>query len=410
MDGPLRTRWLAVLAALLAGVVAAFAFGKIAPALPLLKAEFHLSLIQAGWLVSAFNALAAGTAIFFGLFSDRVGALRFCLFGIGCIAAGSLLGALSGGVTLFVASRFIEGLGFIAVIVAAPGLIAAAAAPNRRGIAFGLWASYLPLGVSLVLVASPPLLAGFGWRGIWVLVALSAMACAVVLRLQRSRYVGVTDGTQRSLSSIKGSLAQPIPWLLSLAFAMFAIQHQAVIIWLPTYLIETRGVSATTAALTAALAVFVNCFGTLLGGWLIQKDVPRGRIIAATFMVTSVNFLGIFAVGLSDPIRYALVVFYSFIAGTIPAAVLSAGMRYARSPAEVGAIQGLIVHVTNVGIFLGPPLVASAVTWGGSWDTTLWVLLGCAVVALASAFVIERCEQEANPDVRPRTSSSLRIP
>lgn len=394
---PAKTYWPAVLAALLAGVISAFAFGKMAPALPLLKNEFHLSLIQAGWLVSAFNALAAGTAIFFGAFSDRVGASRFCVFGVGCIAAGSAVGAFSAGAPLFIVSRFIEGLGFIAVIVAAPSLIAAATAPDRRGIAFGLWATYLPFGVSLVLVASPPLLEGFGWRGIWVLVALGAMACAVVLGLQRSHYAGVTSGTQRSLASIKASLAQPIPWLLALAFAMFAIQHQTLIIWLPTYLLETRGVSVTTAALATALAVFVNCFGTLLGGWLIQKNVPRGRIIAVTFVVTSLTFVGIFAAGLSDPARYALVAFYSFIAGTIPAAVLSAGMRYARSPAEVGAIQGLIVHVTNVGTFLGPPLVAAAVTWGGSWDTTLWVLLACAAVALASAFVIERCERVADP-------------
>ena len=105
-----------------------------------------------------------------------------------------------------------------------------------------------------------------------------------------------------------------------------------------------------------------------MGGWLIQKDVPRGRIIAVTFVVTSLTFVGIFSAGLSDPARYALVAFYSFVAGTIPAAVLSAGMRYACSPAEVGAIQGLIVHVTNVGIFLGPPLVAAAVTWAVSWD------------------------------------------
>jgi nitrate/nitrite transporter NarK len=145
--------------------------------------------------------------------------------------------------------------------------------------------------------------------------------------------------------------------------------------------------------------VFVNCFGNLLGGWLIQKDYPRGRIISATFAITSVIFVGIFSAGLSDPARYALVVFYSFITGTVPAAALSAGMRYARSPAEVGAIQGLIVHITQVGIFLGPPLIAATVTWGGSWDAVLWVMLGCAAVAFASAFAIGRYERGATSRV-----------
>jgi predicted MFS family arabinose efflux permease len=70
-------------------------------------------------------------------------------------------------------------------------------------------------------------------------------------------------------------------------------------------------------------------------------------------------------------------------------------MRYARSPAEIGAIQGLIVNVTHLGIFFGAPLVAATVTWTGSWDAVLWVMLGCAAVALTAAFAIDRHEREA---------------
>ena len=40
------TRWSAVAAALFAGVVTGCAFGKMAPALPELKAELGLSLVQ----------------------------------------------------------------------------------------------------------------------------------------------------------------------------------------------------------------------------------------------------------------------------------------------------------------------------------------------------------------------------
>jgi len=70
-------------------------------------------------------------------------------------------------------------------------------------------------------------------------------------------------------------------------------------------------------------------------------------------------------------------------------------MRYARSPAELGAIQGLIVNITHIGIFVGPPLVAASVTWGGSWDAVLWVMLACAAVGLAAAAAIARYERRA---------------
>jgi len=387
------TRWPAVFAAIFAGVVGACAFGKMSPALPLLKSEFGLSLIQAGWLVSAFNALAATGAIVFGVFADRVGALRFCVSGLAAIGAGSALGALAAGAGGLIASRVLEGLGFLAVIVSAPGLIAAATARPRLGIAFGLWSTYMPFGVSLIVAASPPLLERFGWRGAWVLVALAAGACALLLAAEGRHYSGVTRGARRSLASLGASLAQPVPWLLGLAFAAYAIQHVTLMVWLPTYLLETRGIAGAAAALLTALAVFVNCFGNVLGGWLIQRNLPRGRIIGATFVVIGLAFVGIFAPGLPDPARYALAVFYSLIAGTVPAAALSAGMRYARSPAELGVIQGLIINITHIGIFIGPPLVAASVTWGGSWDAVLWVMLACAAVGIAAAAAIGRYER-----------------
>lgn len=395
MTSPERTRWPAVLAAVLAGVVGGFAFGKMSPALPALRHELGLSLIEAGWLVAAFNALAAAGAFFFGVFADRVGALRSCVAGVLCVAAGSALGALAPGGSVLLASRVVEGLGFLSIVVSAPALIGAAAAPGRRGIAFGLWATYFPVGVSIVIASSPPLLETVGWRALWWMVSGVALACAVLVATQARSYALARRGTGHPLAGARASLAQPVLWLLGLAFATYAIQHHALMVWLPTYLYETRGLDVAPAALATAFAVIVNCLGNMAGGWLIQRGVARGRIIAATFIVISLAFLAIFSAGLPGIVRYVLAVLYSLIAGTIPAAVLSAGMRYARSPAEAGAVQGLIVQLTNVGIFVGPPLIATAVTWGGSWDATLWVLLGCSAVGLAAAFAITRLERPA---------------
>jgi MFS transporter, CP family, cyanate transporter len=395
MTAPARTRWAAVLAAVLAGVIGGFAFGKMSPALPSLQRELGLSLIQAGWLVAAFNVLAAASAFLFGVFADRVGALRLCIAGVLCVAAGSALGALAPDAGVLLASRVVEGLGFLAIVVSAPALIGAAAAPERRGIAYGLWATYFPVGVSLVIAVSPPLLGQLGWRALWWMVTGAALACALFVASQARSYAGARRGAGHPLAGARASLAQPVLWLLGIAFASYAIQHHALMVWLPTYLYETRGLGVAPAALATALAVIVNCLGNLAGGWLIQRGVARGRIIAATFLIISLAFLAIFYSGLPDIVRYVIAVLYSLIAGTIPAAVLSAGMRYARSPGEAGAVQGLIVQLTNVGIFAGPPLIASAVTWGGSWDATIWVLLGCSALGLAAALAITRLEARA---------------
>ena len=386
------THWPAVLAAVAAGIVSGAAISKMSPALPLLQSEFGLSLIATGWLVSTFNAIALGSAIFFGLFCDRAGALRFCLCGLACMIAGGVLGVFAPSAAWIIVSRVIEGTGYVAILVSAPGLIAAASAPMQRGLAFGLWGAHMPIGGVAVLLASPALFAAFGWRGVWTLVAVFAALVMAFLVSQSRRFTGMQAGTPRSLASIRASLAQPVPWLLGVVFAAYTLQFYAVMMWLPTYLLQTRSAGATTSALLTALFVLVNAFGNIMGGWFMHRNVPLGRIIGVTFAITTMAFVAIFAGGLPDAARLACVLAYGFITGNIPPAVFSGSVRHARSPSEAGTIQGLIVQVSNVGIFAGPPLIAAAVTHGGGWGAALWVILAAAAIGLAASIAIARLE------------------
>ena len=96
---------------------------------------------------------------------------------------------------------------------------------------------------------------------------------------------------------------------------------------------------------------------------------------------------------LPDGIRYALVVIYNVVCGPIPAAALSGAARYARSPAEVGATQGLVVQITQCGIFFGPPITAAVVTAAGSWSAALWVLLTASTIGFITSIFIYRAEK-----------------
>ena len=419
---PDHTRWLAVAAALLAGYAGGIAMGKMAPAVPLLQREFGLSLVQSGWLIATFNAMAASGGLLFGVMADRIGAYRCCLGALCLLMLGGALGALitpdaaaeataasvampaQSALWLLLGARMIEGIGFIALIVSAPALIAATVAPARRNLAFGFWASYMPLGASLALLASAPLLPLAGWRGLWWVVAAAALAAALLLRSQAPHYRSLGHGQARTLRDIRASLATPAPWWLGLAFAMYAIQNHGMLMWLPTYLINERGVSAADAGLLAALAIGANCIGNVFGGWLIQRQVARGVLISITFLITSTLFLLIFLGNLPDGLRYALVVLYNMACGPIPAAALSGAVRYARTPAEVGSLQGLVVQITQLGIFIGPPITAAVVSAAGNWDAALWVLLSASGIGMLAALLVmrhERAEQReriAQPD------------
>jgi len=382
-----------VWAAIAAGIVAAAYVGKLPPAIPLLREEFQLSLIAAGWVNSTFNTLAVTTAVFFGALAGRYGALRCCAAGLVALMLGGLLGAAANSQAVLLVSRVLEGAGFIVIAVSAPALITAVTAPRERNLTLGLWSIYLPFGVSLTMLLSPVLLGSLGWRGLWLVIVLVTLACLAALLRARRAYGVARRGAPHTLASMAQALRQPGPWWLALGFGCYALMFYALIVWLPTFLTQERGTSVTAAALLTALVVAVNVGGNLLGTWLVYRAAPRGHVISLAFLVTAACSIGIFSPALPDALRAVLCMLFMFAGGTIPAAVLSGSQIYARSASEIGSIQGLIVQLAQLGPFFGPPLIATVVSAYGSWNAAMWVLLAAAALGIVFGQLADRTER-----------------
>jgi predicted MFS family arabinose efflux permease len=188
-------------------------------------------------------------------------------------------------------------------------------------------------------------------------------------------------------------LRQPLPWLLALAFGVWALQHFALIVWLPTFLKEQRGLSpGWVAALTCAM-LLANVPGNLAGGALVQRGVPRGRLIAIAHTLTGLCGLGLFSDALPDGLRYALCVALSCIGGLIPAAVMSSSAVLARNPRQIGAIQGLIMQGSQLGQCVGTPLIAAVVAASGDWASARWVTASAAALGVLLGLAAWRAER-----------------
>lgn len=378
------TDWRAVLAAAACGVAVALNVGKVPIAMVELRAEFGLSLVAAGWISSMINTLAVGTGLIFGLLGDRVGALRICYGGLAASALGGLLGLAAPG-SLLLLSRFLEGAGLIAVAVSAPALLTSAAAPADRRFALGIWSSYLPAGVGLIMLLAPLTLPLGGWRALWWLaLAALAMSALAVRRFEPAYEVlHAPAGAESPWQTARQALAQPAPWLLAFAMMSWTLQHYALIIWLPTFLKEQRGLATLATALLSCAVVLANVPGNLLGGSLLQRGLRRGTLIAGASLISGLCAAGIFLDLLPDLARYALCVIQSFVGGLIPASVLSSSAQLARTPKQIGTLQGLYMQVGNFGPFIGPPLIAALVAASGLWRDALWVTgaaAACGVV------------------------------
>jgi MFS family permease len=244
------SNWPAIWAIFAGGLVAGAYMTKVAPALPGLRGELGLTLVESGFIATTFNLMGMLVGMLAGVLCDRFGHKRLALAGLLTLVLGGLLGAVAWGFGSLLFGRFVEGVGFILFAVSAVALMSAAAAtPRDRAKALGLWSAYMPTGGAIALLAAPWLIATWGWRGLWAALALLALIGALAL----ARLVPVSQyGQVSSMRLVIESLARPGNLVMAALFALYVAQWTSIMIWLPTFLIDEHRLATGAAALATA--------------------------------------------------------------------------------------------------------------------------------------------------------------
>lgn len=378
-----------------AGLICGAYITKVAPALPLQRAELGLTLIESSFIATTFNVMGGLVGMLAGTMCDRYGHRRLGLAGLAVMALAGLLGAAAWNFPALLVSRFLEGIGFILFTVSATTLIATAAANSRdRAKSLGLWSAYMPTGGGLALLVAPAVIAAWGWRGLWVLLALGAAAFFVLA----ARYAPTPKyGGIASMRLVAESLAQRGNIVFALLFMFYVSQWSSVMIWLPTFLADERGASPAAAALLTALMVLINAPGNIAGGWLLARGVRRGPMVVAASAVMAACSAGMLGAYLPDAARYLLCLVFSVCAGVIPSAIFSGLPVHAKSPQHISTANGLVMQGSQAGQFLGPLALAWFASQYGGWGATLWAMLAFAAGGALCGFALTRIEKDKMP-------------
>ncbi len=375
---------------LLVGVVAAFQIGKVPAALPSIRVDLGLDMVGAGWVASLYTGTAVVLGLAGGVLADRIGHRTTLVMGLALLAAGSLGGSLAQSGAPIMVSRVVEGAGFVLIVVSAPTLIFRATAPHRHSFVMGVWGTFMPIGLTFMLLLAPVLMAAVGWRGLWqVNMAIAAAVAVFVLFSLRNggRRAGpaVVPPPGRFWADLRETVARPGPWLMSLVFGVFGAQFSIFMTWLPTNLIDMHEISIPAAASLTALVAFVNVPGNLAAGWLMGRGVDRWLLLLVGAM--SMGGFGVITYWPDLPLAANLsaAILFSMIGGLVPAAILASALFHAPSMSQVGTVNGILIHGANVGTLLGAPGFAAVVSYTGGWSggALLFLAMGSASAILA---------------------------
>ncbi|MGH8783057.1 CynX/NimT family MFS transporter [Paraburkholderia sp.] len=384
---PQQTPWWAISNVLFAGIAAALHVGKASIAMPQLQHEFGRSLASLSWVMSAFPLIGVFGGIAAGALVQRWGDRRLLGVGLVIIAAASAAGSLMHDFAWLIGSRFVEGLGFLIVVVAAPAVLNRVARPGTHHVVFGVWSTFMAIGMSLSLLFGPLL---GGWRSSWLVSAALALLAAALLpltvpRAQLPRHARPSRSSM--LHALRDLLRRAPPVLLALAFATYTLQFSALTTFLPIFLIQRMGMPVGTAGVLSAAIVAVNIVGNVSAGPLLSRGVRPAMLLACASLAMGIAGAGVFQSAIPDDVAVLLCFAFSAIGGMLPAAILTCTPLASREPALAPLGLGLVMQGNYLGQVLGPVVVSMVVASMGWSAAALPVLVAAVLGAVLGGFV-----------------------
>ena len=347
-----------------------------------------------GFGATAGASLATSTLIgaviggfVFGMLADRYGRVRVLSLTILIFAAFTGLSALAQGYWDLVAYRTLAGLGLGGEFGIGMALVAEAWPASQRARA----SSYVGLGwqagVLAAALITPALLPAIGWRGMFLVGLVPALASFAI-----RRSVGEPDLFVRKKAGgfpvrllVKDAATRKISLGMFILCSVQNFGYYGLMIWMPNYLARQFGFSLTQSAVWTAVTILGMSFGIWLFGELADRIGRRPIFIAyqmgAFFMVLVYSQL-------TNPTALLIggAVMGLFVNGMLGGYGALMSELY---PTEVRATAQNVLF--NLGRAVGGfgPVVIGALATAWSWQAAIALLAAIYVLdILATAFLI----------------------
>jgi len=253
--------------------------------------ELHLSDSQLGFLPFGFVLVYMMTSPIFGTLGDRGNRPRLMAIGVGIWSVATALGGFATNFFNLFAARSAVGIGEAAYGTVSPALLADYFPLEKRGRVFAIFYAAIPIGSAAGFMLGGRVDHAYGWRAAFFFAGVPGL----VLAWLTSRLVdpprGAMDGAgapvtahghgavgKEALAAYLG-LLHNVPYSLTvLGYAAYTFALGALGFWMPAFLERERGMARTDATFQFGAIVVVTGFvGTLLGGWLGDRLLPRFR-------------------------------------------------------------------------------------------------------------------------------------
>ncbi len=162
-------------------------------ALPTIADEFEVTLRAVTWVAIASSLTVTAIMLPLGRLADITGRKKFLLAGIVLFAVGASLAAVAPSLAMLILARTIMAVGGAMGQVVVFAIVTAVFPPDERGKGLGMITTAVAVGAAAGPLVAGPMLQWFGWRSIFVFLAIpTALAFVYALRVLDDARIGTT--------------------------------------------------------------------------------------------------------------------------------------------------------------------------------------------------------------------------
>ena len=398
----------------LCGVFAAGQLGKLAALSPPIARELQLGLAAMAALTSLLEVCGATLGGVAGRWLPRVGLRSSLSVAVLALAIGAAASAFAQDLVTLALARLVESLGYLAIVVAAPVLIARAAEGRRQAAAMALWSTFVPVGMAVGAWAYAWAAGAVGWRLAQALSVAGGLLLWVSLRAMAAGDAATRRAASTTSPTAPVAPAAPAPppspgatgallWARVAAFGAYAVAEVGLLALLPSLLTQGGMPLATAGGWTAAAAL-ANVPASAIGAWLLKRRGALSPAIAVAMAVSlglsGLLFLAALRDGGQASTQALLAIAVNAASGVFPSLVFALLPLAARAPERLALASGRLTQFGASGALLGPPLMGAVVErWAWSAAGGLALALSALAIPLA-LFAWRRLAQssEEKPD------------
>ena len=354
-----RTNWLLIWLLWLAGLGAAAQYGKISVIFDRLPAIYPEAGQALGFIVSLVGFVGILFGVVAGLLVARLGYRRALIGALWGGAALSLLQALLPPLPAILALRALEGASHLAIVVAAPTLIAQLSAPRHSGLSLTLWSTFFGVSYTALVWAGLPLVDSYGVAALFLAHASWMAALALLLgRNLRALSVQRPKGAMTFASVLRDHVTiyrSPFVSAPAIGWLFYTFCFLALLTLIPPYLPDDMRAPVLGAMPLVSIAVSMTL------GVALLRFVPGMSVVLLGFGLTVLCLIWLL---LSPGLPMACLALAAAL-GLVQGASFAVVPQLNGTAATQAQANGAMAQMGNVGNTLGTPALAGVLSVAG---------------------------------------------